>query len=239
MTTPITRNRAEAMAERQQHVAQRVDRPGQRRSGERLGTGFGARAALLAPELRASKSGSGLLHFSGHASVVEQGYEMYDFFGPYTEVVSREAFDKTLQRVDLDTTLNLGHDQMRRIASTVAPGALLTLSMDEQGLAVDAPNLDPQDHDVAYIAPKLQKGLITEMSFAFRIIRGQWSPDYSEYRIEEVDIHRGDVAIVGYGASPLTDGALRKPAAEAKPDERKADDSHARALLELAIAMDS
>jgi hypothetical protein len=32
------------------------------------------------------------------------------------------------------------------------------------------------------------------MSFAFRIKEGRWSPDYSEYRINEYDIDRGDVS---------------------------------------------
>jgi phage head maturation protease len=62
---------------------------------------------------------------------------------------------------------------------------------------------------VAYIAPKIRAGLIDEMSFMFRIVRGQWSPDYMEYRIDEVDIDRGDVSIVGYGANPATSAELR------------------------------
>jgi hypothetical protein len=45
------------------------------------------------------------------------------------------------------------------------------------------------------------------MSFRFRIERGSWSPDWSTYAIEGYDIHRGDVAIVGYGANPHTQGA--------------------------------
>jgi hypothetical protein len=82
---------------------------------------------------------------------------------------------------------------------------------------------------VAYIAPKLRSGLIDEMSFAFRIESGQWSPDYTEYRINRYDIHRGDVAIVGYGANPYTAASLRTAAA---PSAR------ARALLEIALAAD-
>jgi HK97 family phage prohead protease len=236
----MIRTPGEAAAERQQNIAQRSFKPSQRRGAvndpaSRLA---GARAALISPEVRAKSDGSGLLEFTGHASVTERGYDMWDMFGPYSEVVSAKAFDATLARADLDTTLNLGHDQLRRIASTVATEAPLTLAMDETGLAVTALRLDPADYDVAYIAPKLRSGLITEMSFAFRIVRGQWSPDYSEYRIEEVDLHRGDVAIVGYGASPHTDGALREtaPKAEKMPEEfGHARSSRARALLELAL----
>jgi HK97 family phage prohead protease len=132
---------------------------------------------------------------------------MYDFFGPYTEVVSAGAATDSLNRADLDVPLVLQHDSLRRIARTT--NGSLTLSQDDHGLRVDAPSLDPADGDVAYIAPKLRAGLIDEMSFMFRITAGHWSPDYTEFRITQFDIHRGDVAIVGYGANPSTSGALR------------------------------
>lgn len=95
--------------------------------------------------------------------------------------------------------LVLGHDQMRRIADTVT----LTLTETTAGLKADAPALSLDDFDIAYAVPKLRAGLYREMSVAFRIIGGQWSPDYDEYRILEYDIHRGDVEIE-YGASPHT-----------------------------------
>jgi hypothetical protein len=60
---------------------------------------------------------------------------------------------------------------------------------------------------VAQITPMLRSGLIDEMSFRFMITSGRWSDDWAEYHIHAVDIHRGDVAIVGYGANPLTAGA--------------------------------
>lgn len=219
--------RAAAAAARAQHVRQRADRPSQRRNAEPAGSSSRVIAPLNDLSLREA-SDSGLLHFTGHASVTERGYKMWDWYGEYDEVVSADAFDATLARTDLDTPFVLGHDQLRRMARTT--NGSLILSVDELGLAVDAPQLDPADADVAYIAPKLRAGLIDEMSFAFRIVRGHWSPDYTQYRIDEVDIHRGDVAIVGYGANPQTDGALRGQL----PAEQRST-SRARALLELAI----
>lgn len=156
--------------------------------------------------LRAATEDTPLIGFSGYASTYEDPYEMYDAFGPYIEVVSRGAAADSLNRVDLDVPLVLDHDSMRRIAST--RNGTLRLTEDERGLLADA-DLDPEDHDVAYIAPKMRAGLIHEMSFRFRITRGVWSPDYTEYRIDSFDIHRGDVAIVGYGANPGTSSALR------------------------------
>ena len=185
-------------------VEQRCHRPQMRRCGEAPGTLAATRAALTGVELRAAADGSDRLSFRGHASVTETGYTMYDAFGEYTEIVSAGAFDATLNRADLDVPLVLDHDSLRRIARTT--NGTLTLSVDDVGLLVDAPALDPADADVAYIAPKLQARLVDEMSFMFRIVRGVWSPDWETYRIEEVDLHRGDVAIVGYGANPYTAG---------------------------------
>jgi uncharacterized protein len=216
--------RREAATRRGTEVRQRVDRPSKRRSAD--GSRPAARAQLSDINIRLADPVTNLVRFEGIASVTEQPYEMYDFFGPYSEVMSRGAFDTTLDRAGLDTPLVLSHDQIRRIARTT--NGSLSLGMVDRGLNVLA-DLDPTDHDVAYILPKLRSGLVDEMSFAFRIVRGIWSPDYSEYRIEEVDIHRGDVAIVGYGANPYTEASARS--------DKPAD--HARALLELALAVGS
>lgn len=196
--------RGAAAAARAAGVRQLADRPSQRRCAEH-GSSFRA-SFRTAVELRAKDADGATLQFDGLASATEQGYEMWDFYGPYTEIVSAGAFADTLNRSDLDVPLVLGHDQLRRIARTT--NGTLALEETEDGLRVLA-ELDPSDPDVAYIAPKLRAGLIDEMSFAFRIVRGQWSPDYTEYRIQSVEIHRGDVAIVGFGASPFTDAALR------------------------------
>lgn len=220
MTTTTT-GAAAAAAARAQHVRQRADRPSQRRCAPQTGSRPATRARLADIHLR-DADGTTQVEFVGHASVTERAYEMWDAYGPYTEVITHSAFDATLARPDLDVPLVLGHDQLRRIARTTT--GTLDLSIDDGGLLVAA-RLDPADADVAYIAPKLRARLVDEMSFAFRIESGTWSPDWTQYRIDQVDIHRGDVAIVGYGANPATDAALRQRG-----------DARARALLELALA---
>jgi hypothetical protein len=200
----------EAAAEaRSAGVAELSDRPSQRRCSE---DGDSRPAAVIRAqriELRAAEDGGSGLHFNGFASVYNRGYEMWDAWGPYMESVASGAGAASLSRSDLDVPFVLAHDSMRRIARTT--NGTLTLDEraegDSEGLWVDAPNLDPTDGDVAYIAPKLRSGLIDEMSFRFRITSGSWSPDYLSYEIREYDIHRGDVAIVGYGANPHTQGA--------------------------------
>lgn len=197
----------EAAALRAGGMARAGDRPSQRRNAAEPGA---ARAVITRarPVFRAAGEGSGL-DFSGYASVTDAGYPMWDMFGQYTEIVARGAFTKTLLTPELDVPLVLQHADIRRVArTTIAAGELghLSLAEDDHGLLTRA-NLDPADPDVAYIAPKMRAGLIDEMSFKFTITAGEWSPDWSTYRIDEVDIHRGDVAIVAYGASPHTAGA--------------------------------
>lgn len=206
----------EAATARRAGVRAAADRPSQRRSTEGA-AGAWVRASLVDLTLtRAAKAdGVETLSFDGYASVTETPYEMYDMFGAYTEVVSAGAFDDTLNRSDLDVPLVIAHDQTRRIARTT--NGTLRLSTDDIGLHVLA-DLDPADRDVDYIAPKLDSGLIDEMSFAFRIDAGHWSPDYTEFRIDKVDIHRGDVAIVGWGANPNTSGGLRAVASKPGSD---------------------
>ena len=216
----------EAAAARAAGIRQRADRPSQRRSAE---NGSSFRASFAASiELRAKGEESDRLLFEGLASATERGYEMWDMWGPYTEIVSAGAFSESLARADLDVPLVLGHDQLRRIARTTTGN--LQLEETDDGLMVRA-ELDPADPDVAYIAPKLRAGLIDEMSFAFRIKAGQWSPDYSEFRINVAEIHRGDTAIVGFGANPFTQSGLR--AAPETPRQRAVVAPDRGLLLEL------
>lgn len=214
------KTRKQAAEARAGQVRALADRPRQRRCAEDVASS--ARVAIRS-QLVLRESSTGGLAFEGYASITERAYEMWDWYGPYDEIVSAGAFTDTLNRADLDVPLVLQHDQLRRIARTTA-GSLF-LAEDDQGLRVSAPELNPDDVDVAYITPKLRSGLIDEMSFAFRIDSGQWSPDYTEFRINRVDIHRGDVAIVGFGANPYTVADLVEAAWKA-PDET------ARAVLD-------
>lgn len=215
-------NIREAAAERSKNVRQMSHRPQERSALPTVRSGHVGFASEMS--LRADEEGTGST-FEGYASTYEQPYEMFDMYGPYTEVISQGAGSTSLNRSDLDVPLVLNHESIRRIARTT--NGTLSLTEDDHGLHVLAPNLDLKDYDVAYIAPKIQARHITEMSFKFLITKGHWSPDYTEYRIEEFDLHRGDVSIVGYGANPNTSGSLRS-------DERE----RSRMRLDLALARD-
>lgn len=191
-----------------------ASRPTERRAGEDASS-FRGLVTSAAPQIRAAGDGQGA-GFWGLACRTNTGYEMWDWAGPYTEVVSAGAFDATLSRADLDVPLVLQHVDLRRIARTTIPAGEvghLSLEATEDGLECFAPLLDLADSDVDYILRKIRSGLVTEMSFKFRIEAGTWSSDWTEYHIERVDIHRGDVAICGYGANPNTLAEQREPLA--------------------------
>lgn len=224
-----------AAQERAASMAQRADRPTRRRSEERAAHGglTPVSARLARSEVRGALAGDGPLVFEGFASVTGQGYEMWDFFGPYTEFVHVGAFAETLAQPGLDVPFVLDHVSSRRIARTgnaVSPLILTEVTDgDTTGLKVLAPSLPKDDADVRYIVPKLSTGLVDEMSFRFRITSGRWNEDWDEYHIHAVDIHRGDVAIVGYGANPMTAGAGLRSADD--------DNQAARAFRENDLAM--
>jgi HK97 family phage prohead protease len=233
--------REQAAVERGVGVAQRADRPRQRRTVEERSTGGGlvpVSAPLVRCEVRGALDADTPLVFEGFASVTGRAYEMWDWYGPYDEYVKVGAFAETLSQDDLDVPLVLDHVSSKRIARTGNAASPLMLSEvtdgDVTGLRVLAPSLPREDADVRYIVPKLETGLIDEMSFRFRITSGRWSEDYSEYHIHAVDIHRGDVAIVGYGANPHTVGAGLR--AEAQPAARAKENDLARVRLSLALA---
>jgi HK97 family phage prohead protease len=161
---------------------------------------------------------------------------MYDFFGPYDEQVAVGAFAETLA-ADPDVPLVIDHTSSRRIARTGNAASPLILTEvtegDTTGLLTHAPSLQMSDPDTAYIVPKLQSELIDEMSFRFMITAGRWSEDFMTYTIAGVDIDRGDVSIVGYGANPHTQGAGMR---SKRTPEQERDRFRALALLEMAEA---
>jgi HK97 family phage prohead protease len=195
--------RAQAAESRRAATSQRSNRPQKRTSPGGSRSFSPARVVKLA----ASAATDGTVTLTGIASAtgVENAYEMWDYFGEYTEVIAPGSFASTLNRADLEVPLVIGHDQIRRIASTM--NGTLTLAETTLGLEMTA-QVDMTDMDAAYIVPKIRAGLIQEMSFAFRITSGIWSPDYEQYSITNLDMHRGDVAIVGFGANPYTSVSL-------------------------------
>lgn len=157
----------------------------------------------------------------GYATVYEEPYEMWDMFGSYSEVVGEGAGKTTLSQ-DPAVQLLLNHEGLS-MAYTRA--GTLRLAEDTTGLEVDG-DVDTARSDVHDMVLALERGDVDEMSFAFRVTRQSWSPDYDQRRIVEYNIHRGDVSVVNFGANPATDVGLRAQ------DFDHLDEDAARALYE-------
>lgn len=155
-------------------------------------------------QLRAKPDGTGgsVLHFTGYASVYDKPYEMQDWLGSYTEVMRAGAAKKTLgEGADVAFLLNHGGHTLAR----TKPGTL-RLSEDSTGLLTDA-DLSPKDPVVQSIESAMERGDMDEMSLAFWTTRQEWSPDYEQRDLVEINLHKGDVSLVNYGANPHTAGA--------------------------------
>jgi HK97 family phage prohead protease len=84
----------------------------------------------------------------------------------------------------------------------------LTLSAGPQGLVIDA-WLNPDRSDVRDLGIAITDGDIDQMSFAAMLEEGQWNEDYTEFVMLQLDLDRGDVSAVNYGANPTTSISAR------------------------------
>jgi len=199
-------------------------RPSERRCAEASDSSAGVRVTLRAEAVKRSTAddGSEVVTVVGMACVTESGYEMWDWAGPYTEVVALDAFDATLLAGPLvEFTLNHNYSGGAPMAHTRNETLTLLAIKDaeETGLSFEA-QVDPTRTDVADMVKALDRGDLAEASFKFRIVRGLWSPDYTEYRINEVDLDRGDVSAVNFGANPAAWSGTRSEKAPEKPAAR-------------------
>jgi HK97 family phage prohead protease len=168
-------------------------------------------------EIREVPNGSGgtNVRFTGYASVTCSGksdqshtYEMADWIGDYQEGIVRGAFTKTLAGgADVAFLVNHGGVTMARTKA-----GTLTLSEDSTGLYSEA-TLNPTRTDVQILRAAIEDGALDEMSFAFRVVREDWS--YFEDNgvvdrrwITEVNLDKGDVFPCNYGANEHTSGLL-------------------------------
>lgn len=167
-------------------------------------SGMERRAYPVRLQVRAKSDGGCAIE--GYASVTEHPYEMWDFFGSYTEVIRAGAFTKTLsENPQVQLLLNHGG-----LSMAYTRAGTLRLAEDTTGLHIAA-DLNTRRTDVGDMVTALEDEAVDEMSFAFRVPAGKsiWSPDYDERSIVEVDMHRGDVSVVNFGANPATSVGVR------------------------------
>jgi hypothetical protein len=178
---------------------------------ERLSLNFSG--AGLGMEVRAKANGTGgtMFHFTGYAAVFDHPFEMWDWWGdPFTEVVNPGAFTRTLAN-GCDVPFLIGHDSAGIPMARTKSGTM-TLGQDTHGLWVDVPSLDGSRDDVRALASAVERGDMDEMSCAFSVLQQIWSPDYEQRNIVEMDLHKGDVSAVVFGANDGTAGSSMLPA---------------------------
>ena len=155
------------------------------------------------------RTADGGLTFRGLASSVESPYDM----GWYSETVARGAFTKTLSE-NPDVVLLANHEGLPLAATR---NGSLTLEQTDAGLEFTA-TADAADPDAARIAAKVESGLLSECSFAFRVTRQDWNEARDERTLQEIDLNRGDVSVVTFGANPNTAVQMRSMLTELDDD---------------------
>jgi len=146
-------------------------------------------------EVRAEGDGNTLV---GYASVFDSPSEPM----PFIEYVKRGAFSKTIND-GADVRLLIDHEGVP-LARTKS--GTLVLEEDERGLRVEA-DLDPSNPDAARIISAMKRGDLSQMSFAFRIVKDNWNNDRSVRELREVQLF--DVSVVTFPAYEETVAELR------------------------------
>jgi uncharacterized protein len=150
-------------------------------------------------EVRAEKDGG--VRVTGYAAVFG---EETNIGGMFTEVIERGAFASALERGD-DVVFLINHAGLP-LARTRS--GTLKLREDERGLFVDT-YLDPNDPDVRAIIPKMKRGDLDKMSFAFIPTRQDWDDSGDMPRRSIRDLQLYDVSIVTTPAYDGTEIGLR------------------------------
>lgn len=137
---------------------------------------------------------------SGYAAVFD---EETNIGGYFREVFKKGAFKEAVKRDDVVFLVNHGGLPLARTLS-----GTLTLREDAKGLFMET-ELDATDPDVMQIVPKMQRGDMDKMSFAFNPTKQEWdeTEELALRTIFEAELF--DVSIVTHPAYQGTEIGLR------------------------------
>jgi len=164
----------------------------------------------------------------GYAAVFDEEIEIGSWF---REVIRPGAFRNAIERGD-DVVFLVNHDGLPLARSR---SGTLKLTEDKRGLAIEA-TLDTSDPDVAQIVPKMKRGDLDKMSFAFWPEEETWidKEGDNELPLREVkDVRLHDVSIVTTPAYEGTEIGLR--AFERYRDQNTDKAAAVRAKLKLKL----
>ena len=190
------------------------------------------RRTYIVQDVEARQAEDGVMRLSGYAAVFNDASVPL----PFKERIAPGAFRKTLSESP-DVRLLINHEGLP-LART--KNGTLKLTEDDRGLRFDAELADTQEARDIYTL--VQRGDVDQMSFAFRVIRQNWSKDKTERTLTEVSLADGDVSVVTYPAYPTTSVEARKKIADALDaikEGRKLDEDSIKALRDyLAELLD-
>ena len=158
---------------------------------------------IVDAELRVHDAPGGSHRVIGYAAV----FNLLSLnLGGFRERIAPGAFAKALRSADVPLLI-----EHRDLALADTETGTLRLSEDRHGLKIDA-DLDPDDPDANRVVPKLRRGTLRSMSFAFRIASGgdKWDNQDGELIRTIIEVKElFDVSLVTQPAYPDTSAALR------------------------------
>ena len=155
----------------------------------------------LVQDVEVREDDENIIRVSGYAAVFG---EETNIAGMFTETIERGAFTSALERQD-DVVFLINHDGLP-LARTRS--GTLRLSQDERGLYMET-ELDGSDPDVRAIVPKMKRGDLDKMSFAFMPERQEWDDRGEMPKRTIQDLRLYDVSIVTTPAYDGTEIGLR------------------------------
>lgn len=158
------------------------------------------RRTFTVRDIEARQAEDGTMRMAGYAAVFNEASLPL----PFIEKIAPGAFTKTLQETP-DVRLLANHEGLPMARTK---NGTMRLYEDETGLYFEAELADTQEARDLYTL--VARGDVDQMSFAFRVIRQNWSKDRSERTLTEVSLADGDVSIVTYPAYPATSVEARE-----------------------------
>lgn len=158
------------------------------------------RRTFTVRDIEARQAEDGTMRMAGYAAVFNEASLPL----PFIERIAPGAFTKTLQETP-DVRLLANHEGLPMARTK---NGTMRLYEDETGLYFEAELADTQEARDLYTL--VARGDVDQMSFAFRVIRQNWSKDRTERTLTEVSLADGDVSIVTYPAYTATSVEARE-----------------------------
>lgn len=158
------------------------------------------RRTFTVRDIEARQAEDGTMRMAGYAAVFNEASVPL----PFIEKIAPGAFRKTLSETP-DVRLLANHEGLPMARTK---NGTMRLYEDEKGLYFEAELANTQEARDLYTL--VERGDVDQMSFAFRVIRQNWSKDRTERTLTEVSLADGDVSIVTYPAYPATSVEARE-----------------------------